>query len=290
MPPRLRPAQPSDLDAIAVFTSATFEWGDYVADRFLDWLDDEGALTVVAVDPDDVPIGVSRVVMLSQREAWLHGARVHPDHRREGIGVAMNDYACAWATERGAVVARLLVEDWNEPARRQVERLGYRSVTEWASATLELGSEVLPITNGGRRVPGEERLTPARTTETDIAWMAWMSGEMARSARELFPIGWHFRHMTVTDLSEAAKRRTLWQCPSGWLIAESEPDGRLWVPWISTSDLDAARLVRALIDLGEGLRVESVRVMIPRLGWFVEALERGGFAVSPSTIYAKTLV
>jgi GNAT superfamily N-acetyltransferase len=287
--PLLRPGRPGDLEAIAAFTRATFDWGDYVSDRYLGWLEDERGLTIVAVDGDDIPVGVSRVVMLSDRECWLHAARVHPEHRREGIGAAMNDFACEWARTRGAVVARLLVEDWNQPARRQVEGLGYRPVADWVSGTVELGSEVLPQTNGGRRVPGEERLAPGRAAEADIAWMAWMSSELSRSGRELFPEGWNFRRMRVDDLAVAARRRALWHCPSGWLIAETEEDGRLWVPWISTSDLDVARILRALLDLGEGLRVESIRVMTPRVAWFVEALDRAGFRIAPSTVYARTL-
>jgi GNAT superfamily N-acetyltransferase len=288
MPFRVRPARPEDRSAIAAFTAETFVWGDYVSESFDRWLDDADGLVLVAVDDDDIAVAVSRTVLLSEHEAWLHAARVHPAHRRRGLGSMMNEAGCRWARSRGAVVARLLVEDWNEPARGQVTRLGYRPVAPWTSAFLDIGSEVLPTTNGGRRVPGEERLAPARATEADIAWMSWVAGDLARTGRELYPLGWHFRRMRRADLDGAARSRELWQCPSGWVVA-IEHAGTLTIPWVSTTDLDAARLVRAIVDLGDGIRAERIHLLIPGVGWMVEALHRAGFEQEPSTVYATNL-
>lgn len=288
-PYSIRPATTADAAAIEAFTRDTFHWGDYVADRFLEWLADDGGLVLVAVDEDDTPVAVARTVMLSADEAWLHGARVHPDHRRRGLGGRLNDAGCAWASEQGALVARLMVEDWNDAARQQVESAGYHPSVQWMAATLELGSEVVPQTNGGRRVPGEERLTPGRATEADMAWMAWASSEAARAARELFPIGWHFRRLRPADLVDAAAHRRLWHSPSGWAIVDIDETGEMRVSWVSTTDLDGARLVRALLDLADGSRVERIRLMSPRLEWMIAALERSGFAIEPSTIYVRPL-
>lgn len=288
MEPTIRPARPADIPDVAAFTTGTFHWGDYVPESLGDWLDDEKGLVIVAVDDDDRPIALSRVVLLSDREAWLHGARVAPSHRRRGLGNALNDHACAWAAERGAVVARLMVEDWNEPAIRQVSSCGYRPVAPWTAADLEIGAAVVPSINGGRRVPSEERLTPGRATEADVAWMSWVHSDLARIGRELIPFGWCLRRARPADLADAAARRALWHSASGWITAELDGE-TLDVSWVSTTDLDVRRLVKAIIDLGEGMRAEHIHMLVPTAGWLVDELERSGFAVSPSTIFERGL-
>ncbi len=284
----IRPGAVSDLKAIRAFTSDTFEWGDYIVDSYEEWLADEHSMVLVA--ESGPAVGLNRSVMLSDREAWIHAARVHPDHRRQGIGRALNIEACAWARQQGAVVARLLVEDWNEAAVRQVQELGYRPVARWTSGLVELADDVHPRSNGHKRLPGEERLTPGRSTEADVAWISWMSGEAATAGRELFPVGWHFRKMRQSDVAAAARRRALWQCPSGWVIADETEPGHLFVPWISTSDLDVDRLLRALADLATERGLNSIRLMVPRVPWMVPAIERAGYRHEPNTVFALDLL
>jgi GNAT superfamily N-acetyltransferase len=275
------------MDDIVAFSTGTFEWGDYVPESLPEWLEDD-SLVLVATDDEDRAIAVSRTVMLSAREAWLHATRVDPHHRRKGLGRAMNRLGCEWARDRGAVVARLMVEDWNEPARGQVMGSGYREVSRWAAADLDISMAVVPATNGGRRVPSEERLTPGRTTEVDLAWMSWINGEIARAGRELIPRNWLFRRARPADLADAAASRSLWHSASGWIIAALEEE-TLDVSWLSTTDLDVRRLIKAVIDLGEGVRAEQIHMLVPRTGWLMEELERSGFTIAPSSIFERSL-
>jgi GNAT superfamily N-acetyltransferase len=286
---RIRPATLDDVEAIRSFATNTFTWGDYVADALPGWLASESSLVLVAAGEDDTAVAVARVVQLSEREVWLHGARVHPDHRRRGVASLLNQACCDWARGRGAAIARLLIDAWNEPARRQVTSIGYRPVAEWVSATVEIGTEVVPTRNGGRRVPAEERLAPGRAAEADVAWMSWVNGDIARAGRELFALGWLLRRIRPADLTEAARDRALWQSPSGWLVARLDTNGQLFVPWISTTDVDVTRMVRAIFDLAEGVRAESVRMLVPRVPWLVEALSRAGYTLDSHTVLARHL-
>jgi ribosomal protein S18 acetylase RimI-like enzyme len=285
----IRPATAADAVAIEAFTHDTFSWGDYVAEQFLEWLEDDRSLVLVGTDADDTAVAVGRVLLLSDREAWFHGARVHPEHRRQGYGRAINDVGCRWAADRGAGVARLMVEDWNAPARSQVATLEYRPVGSWLWCDMDLSREPMLRSPGGQSVPREERLTRARATESDMAWMAWSSSDLARAARELFPIGWHYRRMRPGDLRQSAERRRLWSAPSGWILQDTDQGGAMVVSWLATSDLDADRLVRAIIDLADGARAGSVRVMIPNVEWLVRAVVSAGFEPHPATVYARTL-
>lgn len=283
----VRPAIASDHSAILEFTRDTFDWGDYVSDSFLSWLEDEHGQVLVAADADDRPVGVARVVMLSDREAWMHAARVSPLARRTGVATMLNVAGCDWARQNGADVARLLVEDWNTAAQQQVAKMGYRRGSVWVSAEKAMAME--PLTNGGRRVPGDERLTPARRTEVDLAWMTWKVGDLAQVGRELIPIGWAFRQMTVDDLRGAVGEGRLWQCPSGWMVAAITDDGRLDVSWLETNDLDAHRLIKAMIDLADGFGVETIWGLFPAPNWLVETLSVLGFELRPSAVWSLPL-
>lgn len=286
---QVRPARSTDLDAVRAFTTGTFAWGDYVPDRFEGWLDHDDSTVMVAVDETDTPIGLARVLMMSAREAWIHAARVHPDHRRQGVGTAINHALCEWAAQRGAVVARLLIENWNEAAQQQVERSGYRRVGSWSWPMRDLGTgRIDPVTNGGRRVPGEEQLASGSRAEIDPAWIAWSSSEMAAAGRAMFPIGWTFRRMSIDDVAEASRKRELLQCASGWVIARTDGD-QLTVPWVVTNPLDAPKLARAVVDLAARRRVKSVMVMMPSLDWLDEAFEHAGCEVHHGYLYARTL-
>ena len=130
----IRSGRVEDIPLVRSFTEDTFSWGDYVGREFPAWLNQADQLAIVAADDQDAPVAVARVGLLSSVEAWLSGARVHPDHRRQGIGSVMNDFGVEWARERGAKVIRLATEEDNSPARNQVEKLGYRSVTRFVLA------------------------------------------------------------------------------------------------------------------------------------------------------------
>ena len=110
----VRQARAADHEDIAAFTSDTwgdrFERGDYIADVFSEWVENDGPeqRTVVA-ETDDRVIGVCQVVLLSEHEAWAQGMRVAEDARASGVAEAMNDACFDWARQRGATVCRNMV-------------------------------------------------------------------------------------------------------------------------------------------------------------------------------------
>ncbi len=276
----IRPARAEDVPLIEPWTRDTFSWGDYVPEMMGPWLDEPDSLVVVCVHEDDIPVALSRVQLLSPTEAWLSAARVHPDHRRSGMGMAMNDYAVEWARAKGALVARLATEEGNEAARSQVLKSGYRMTGSWAYATTPMSS--------GRRLQSEDRLRPGGTVDADAAWTFWSQSDLAQAARDLISLGWRWRKASREDLEQAVNARTFYQSPGGWLIAETDDEG-ISVRWLATSPSEAPLLLQGLRDLLREKEKGRVEAMVPITGWSVEALQREGFEVQPVQIFSKGL-
>ncbi len=285
----IRPARADDHAAIAAFTEATFDWGDYVADAFEGWLADPRGRVVVATDPDDRAVAVGKVTLLSETEAWFQGARVHPEWRRRGIANAMAAWMGDWARNHGARVVRLLIEDWNDAARRQVETGGFRPVGSWTVAERTVGAaSPVPSGNGGRRVPALEQLVRAPSAEAEPAYMSWSTGDLGRAARGLVAVGWAWRRVTAADLVTAAKAEALWSARSGWVLAARNEE-TLEVGWVETRSDDAVDLMRALVDLAVSEGAERVQIKVPTVDWLNAATRRAGCDLWRMELFERSL-
>ena len=288
-PAVIRPARASDAEAIASFTKDTFEWGDYVPEAFPSWLNQPASHMVVAVDDDDSAIAMSRGRLVSATEAWFHAARVHPEWRGRGIAGEMADVLRAWAGGEGAVVGRLLIEDYNTASIRHVEKIGFRRVTSVVRGTKPVGdASPSPDGNGGRRVPSRLRARPAHATEATPAFASWSFGELGRATRGLVGSHWTYARLTVDHLAAAAKSGSFWEIGGGWAVTDIE-EGSLEVGWLETRPDDATDLLKALIDMAVGRGVESISLWIPDVDWLVKVAKRLGFDTGRMGVYAVEL-
>jgi GNAT superfamily N-acetyltransferase len=286
----VRPARPSDREAIADFTTDTFSWGDYVTDVFDEWLERTDVFVAVAESDDGRPIALGAVRMLSPTEAWYSASRVHPDLRGRGIAGAVSSTLRTWAREQGAIVGRLLVEDWNEVAIRHVEKTGPRRVSSMLRCTKPVGdASPSPDGNGGRRLPSKLRARPAGSAEAQPAYASWSIGELGRASRGLIGIGWAFRRLTLADLEAAARANAFWEIGAGWALAAPAPDARFEVAWIETREEDAGDLFRSLIDLAIGSGAESISIWVPAIDWITRIARRLGFETSVLHVYAREI-
>ncbi len=284
----IRPARLSDHDAIAKFTQDTFEWGDYVADVFEGWLERDDTHVVVAADESDEPIAIGAVRMLTANEAWYSAARVAPAHRGQGIAAQISILLQSWAREAGAVVGRLLVEDWNEPAIRHVDKTGRRRIASFVRCTKRIGdASPSPSGNGGRRLPSKLRSRPAGSTEAQPAYVSWSVGELGRASRGLIGVNWAFRRLTVGDLETAARRNAFWEIGAGWALAAPGHEEQFEVAWLETREEDAGDLFRSLIDLAIGSGAESIAIWVPDLDWITKRARHMGFETRVMHVYAR---
>lgn len=282
MPPVVRSARPEDVPGIVEWTTDTFDWGDYVPDRISSWIADPNSEVIVCVDDSDTPIAVFHALMLSPSEGWLEAARVHPDHRRSGLGSAMNHAGVAWVRKRGASVVRLATEADNQAARSQVEVLGYRQTSSWVYTWIEVRPD--------HRAPHELRMRPAPGSDVDAAWMFWSTSELALGGRGFIANGWQWRKALPHDLVEAASQGEFFQNPAGWVIADQPEDDVVRTRWLATTKEEAPRLLKGLVGLAADREVAGLTVKMPNLPWAAEALIRAGGEPKEILIYALPLL
>jgi len=277
----VRMARPEDVEHIVPWTTDTFDWGDYVPDRLPGWIEDPSSAVVVCLDESKIPVALAHALLLSKTEAWLEAARVHPDHKRSGMGSAMNHAGVAWARERGAKVVRLATEADNEAARRQVEALDYRQTSNWVHARYEIGP--------GSAKPGEPGLRPAPPSDVDAAWMFWSTSNLAHHSRGLIAHGWRWRKATPGDLATAAGEGNFYQAPAGWVVVDVPEEDRIRTLWLATTPEEAPRLLADLIDLASQKEATELTIMMPNIPWVAEALSRSGAESKEVVVYSLAL-
>lgn len=196
------------------------------------------------------------------------------------MGSAMNDYGVEWLRKRGARVVRLATEEDNVAARRQVETLDYRVTCTWVYAFYEPPDI---------SVPDAMRLRPAHPSDVDAAWMFWSASDLAHDGRELIAHGWRWRRATPDDLAQAAATKTLYQAPSGWVIADNSDEETMRCLWMATTPEEAPRLVESLISLCSSRGFPHLSVKTPDVPWMTECLARAGGNPKRILVYAKAV-
>ena len=275
----VRTARVEDLASIAEWTRETFEWGDYVPDRFPHWITDPDSAVLVCVSEDDVPAALVHARMASSTEGWLEAARVHPDHKRTGMGTALNHAGVEWARSQGARVVRLATEAENSAARSQVEGLGYRLGSTWVAGLLEPEHDY--------RSSPPNRLEPSSSLDLDSAWMSWSNGDLAAPGRGLLNLGWLWRKTTVADLEDAIATQRLYQSPAGWVMLRPDTQRNVETMWLSTSAAEFPLLLQGLLGHAALCRAEHLEVRMPAVDWAAESLRRAGFRVQDILVYYK---
>ena len=272
----IRLARISDVESVTAWTTETFSWGDYIPERMPKWLADPSSAVLVSTDDADAPAALVHVTMLSPNECWIEGARVHPDHRRRGLGSSLNDAGVAWARQRGARVIRLAIEEDNRAARSQVESIGYRHVSTWVYAAFDVEAT--------HRTSDQYRLRAAPGSDAEAAWLSWAASDLARDGRELIALGWQWRTARPEDVTNVGE---LLQSPAGWVIIDQPEADWISTRWFATTPDGLLPLLDGLMDLAAERKVVDLDVKLPRIGWTAEALTRVGGQPKEILVFSK---
>jgi GNAT superfamily N-acetyltransferase len=147
-PIRVRLARPDDRDAVLAFATSTWNGWDYIPEVWDAWVvPTDGVLLVATVQPplsedeprdaDGAPIAVgqpiamTRVAMLSEKEAWVEGIRVDPRVRGMNVATDLQVAALRWVAAHGARVVRYVTGEVNVASQRLGARHGLLEIGRW---------------------------------------------------------------------------------------------------------------------------------------------------------------
>jgi GNAT superfamily N-acetyltransferase len=300
MDPSIRPAELDDRDAVASFTRETWpdrEGTDYVPRVFEEWVESDGdaARTFVA-DADGRAVGVVRVSLLSDHEAWVQGMRVDPEFRGHDVGLDLVDESFDWARTRGASVARNMVFSWN------VAGLGHSRAAGFAPATEFRFAEPTPDADAGDAALDV-------TSRPADAWSFWNGSDARTHLRGLVldgDVSWAVSELTLDRLRRVADDGRLYVVGDdggtrGFTFRnrtyEREGAGgeaETWAEYaVATwSDAEAARAVYAAVTRdAAAVDADRARVLIPEgVGWVSDtAAARVVVSDEPDFVMARDL-
>jgi RimJ/RimL family protein N-acetyltransferase len=286
---RIREARSSDVEAIIGYTTGTFSWGDYVPAMISGWIEDGEGTVLVAVDKHDVSIAMARSVFLSDTEVWSHAARVHPDHRGQGIAGELAEELMARAKDHGGQVVRLLIEDDNVASIQHIKKIGFRKSASATRATRSVGAAAPnPEGNGGRGRPSRLRSRLAKTRDAPLVMASWSTSDTGRALRQLVGTGWQFHRLRLSDITDAAKESHLWEVGSSWAITgATEPTFE--VRMLDTRSDEAYDVIRALVDTANNQGAETFTGWLADVDWLAQAARRAGCEVTSHGIWEHPL-
>lgn len=170
----LRPARPDDLDQVTRLCLA-LDLHDWIPEVFPEWAGRQDGTLAVAVAGDEV-VGILGHTLVTPREAYLMGMRVHPGYHGLGIGKALTHYVTDQAFRAGAQVARLTTRRDNVAAQALLNATGYRRVGSW---------DIVPDWNWAAAMPpasqpGVSRLQVRQARPEDLEWLRPWVAETSR--------------------------------------------------------------------------------------------------------------
>lgn len=183
---------------------------DYIVAVFDEWTRDRRGRLWVAVDDGRV-VGIAKLTLLGEHEAWLHALRVDPDHRRRGVATTLLEHRLERARRLGARVARLDTSEDNIAVRHLMRRYGFR------------------LRQRSTYVEARSRATepPRRATrrELDALWRSAQRGD------GLLHLAYTWRRVTREDIARAVRSGTCFAtgpegAPTAVAIAEIHRPGR----------------------------------------------------------------
>ncbi len=148
----IRRARLEDEPHIRAFTQNTFDWGDYVADAFTEWL--ESGHDVYVAEVDGIPVGITCVAYPAEGEAWFQGIRVKAELRRMGIASMLTEASIAGARKRGARVCRAHIDSDNYRSQGLAKTMGFQLVAKIAEFTVPVAG--YSPASADNHMPGDE--------------------------------------------------------------------------------------------------------------------------------------
>ena len=276
----IRPAQPEDKAAVLAFCEHTWEWGDYIAEVWDEWLADPAGRLLVAL-LEDHPVALVHMKMVSSYECWLEGGRVAPALRGRGISQRLNAEALSQAQNMGATVARMAIHFENARSQYLAAQGNFEQIGTF------LHYEAL-----AEALPGEEQPSLARAEDLPALMTVLERSTVYPAMGGLLYTGWSGRALTEEVMLEHLTADTvlaLQQWDDFQAIAicgfQNADDPVLMVEYLDGTTEGIGRLAYGLRALAAEKGLERVLVTIPDLLMLRDVLEGIGYQAVDSGVF-----
>ena len=153
----IRRATPRDGRAVKDICRRIWGEGDYLPEVFAAWVRDRrGGMWVASID--DRVVGIAKLSLVGDHEAWLHALRVDPRYQRRGVATALVARRLERAKQLGARVARLDTSEDNVAVRRLMRHFGFRRAGRYTFWRMPARGGAIPRRAAASELAAVERL------------------------------------------------------------------------------------------------------------------------------------
>ncbi|HEX7736419.1 MAG TPA: GNAT family N-acetyltransferase [Ktedonobacteraceae bacterium] len=282
----VRQAREEDRAAVLAFCEHTWEWGDYIAYTWDEWLNDPSGQLLVAV-VDGQPVGLVHLLMLNATDAWQEGMRVDPAYRQQGIARRLSFEASAEAMRRGATTVRLLTNSTNAASIHMVEQAHFRRVG------IFIPYSASPLTQAPKRSYGLEEPVLAAPEDLDEIIDYLNVSNIFPAAGGLYYAGFVGYRISDTLLKEKIQAMQIyllrrWERLDGLAIAApraGRQEKHLFIGYIDGTTESISLLAYALRRRLPELGLASIQASVPDLMMVRDAFTGAEYIADNETFY-----
>jgi len=280
----IRPARAEDRDAVLAFTTATWSWGDYLAEVWDSWLAEEQGVLAVGEAAGRV-VGVDKLTFLSPSEAFFQGLRIDPAVRGRGYAQAFQNYMLAEAARQGARTVRLITAHDNSAIHHMAERDG-----------LMRGPHLVPWhTKALVAAPAAPALLLPRSPVAAAAWADLPTGPLWPLLGGRVVHHWQVQAWTADLWTAWVAAGAVWSTPDGLIVLAPPRPGSTsrFLAWLHPATAAPAALA-ALAQAAHHLVMPntSLQSLLPPDPTLTTALTAAGWTADPAdaqVIFEKAL-
>jgi len=272
---KVRRARPSDRQPLMKMAERIWGGDDYLPLVWDKWLaDDRGVLLTATLD--GVPIGVSKVSVLSPGEVWLEGLRLHPDLHGKGLVRQINRVSFREAMKLGPRSIRYSTGAGNAASRHLGEIRGFWMVarTNWL---------------WGKALKGALRTgRSARPDEVDAVRQFVRGSRCYEATGGLCPRGWKFPELSGRRIRQLVSQgRVLVARGRGSIVGAAiydigEIDGDVCLGFLEGPEDVMTELARDVLRVAAASGHDEGSAMLPTGRWADTALRAGYNSIIPA--------
>lgn len=278
--PHIRLAQPSDKEQILAVCQHTWDdEADYIPAVWDVWFADSTGHILVA-DRNGQPVGMTRLVQLSDTEGWWEALRVDRAFRRQGIGHQLTQAALALGHSLGLSTLRTCVSVTNAQMHPFMQHQGFSPLDNYAVCRAA-ASEGAPT---ALRRLGE--------ADCDRAWAA-INRFIAEERDLLFVArGAKWQTLTPNNLGQHLAQCWVWGCFEGDTVISlfirsqmENPDGTLWIGWLGGTTSGVQTALNDMRHLAHSLGFKAIGGFLPQSETLATLLKTVGYDFSDTSVY-----